>query len=76
MRPIFKTELLLYQPQANIDEEILFGKIAYQFDVEIERMLVKSILGMGIPHSVVAYDLHAIEIEILFLFLYQCKILQ
>ena len=38
MRPIFKIEMLIYQSKANIDEEILFGKIAHQFDPEIVQM--------------------------------------
>ena len=29
MRPIFKTEMLIYQSKANLDEKILFGNITY-----------------------------------------------
>ena len=29
MRPIFKTEMFIYQSKANLDEKILFGKIKY-----------------------------------------------
>ena len=29
MRPIFKTEMLIYQLKANLDERILFGKITH-----------------------------------------------
>ena len=31
MRPIFKTEMLIYQSKANLDKKILLGKITHQF---------------------------------------------
>ena len=35
MRPIFKTEMLIYQSKANLDQKILFGKINHHLDPEI-----------------------------------------
>ena len=40
MRPIFKTEMFIYQSKANLDEKSLFGKISHQSDPEIRKMLV------------------------------------
>ena len=42
MRPIFKTEMLIYQSKANLDEAILFGKITHYVDLEIRKMLSRS----------------------------------
>ena len=53
---MFKTELLIYQPKANLDEKILFGKITQHLDPEIMNMLVKRI-----PHSILVHDLLANE---------------
>ena len=41
IRPIFKTEMLINQPKANLDKNILLGKITYHFDPEIRKMLAK-----------------------------------
>ena len=41
MRPIFKTEILIIQSKANLDEKILFGKITRHFDEEIRKILTK-----------------------------------
>ena len=65
MRPIFKSEMLIYLSKANLDEKILFGKVTHHLDPEIRKMLVS--LGARIPHSVLVCDLLAIEIETLFL---------
>ena len=43
MWPIFKTEMLIYQSKANLDEEIFFGKIF--LDPELRKMLVKVMFG-------------------------------
>ena len=40
MKPIFKTEMSIYQLKANLDEKILFGKITHHLDPEIRKMLV------------------------------------
>ena len=37
MRPIFKTEILIYQSKANLDGKILFGKITRHLDPEIRK---------------------------------------
>ena len=40
MWPIFKTEMLIYQSKANLDEEISFCKITHLSDPEIREMTV------------------------------------
>ena len=45
MRPIFKTEMLMYQSKANLDEKILFGNITHHSDPEIRKMLVRGMFG-------------------------------
>ena len=37
MRPIFKTEMLIFQSKANLDEKILSGKITHHKDPEIRK---------------------------------------
>ena len=37
MRPIFKTEMLMYQLKANFDEKSLFGKITYHLDPDFGK---------------------------------------
>ena len=37
MRPIFKTEMLIYHSKANLDEKILFGKITHYLDPKLEK---------------------------------------
>ena len=44
-RPIFQTEMLLYQSKVNLDEKILFGSIPHLIDPEIRKMLVKGMSG-------------------------------
>ena len=46
-RPIFKTEMLIYQSQANLDEKIVFGKITRYLDPEIGKMLERGMFGNG-----------------------------
>ena len=45
MRPIFKTKMFTYQSKANLDVEILFGKITDHLDQEIRKMLVRGLYG-------------------------------
>ena len=52
MRPIFKTKMLIYLPQANLDDKILFGKITHHLDPEIRaKCPQRACLGTIIPHS-------------------------
>ena len=37
MGPIFKTEMLLYQSKANLNEQILFDKITHKLDLELGK---------------------------------------
>ena len=50
MQSIFKTEMLIYQSRANLDENILFGKITHHTNAEIGKMLVRSMFGNRILH--------------------------
>ena len=34
---IFKTEMLIYQSKANLDENILFGKITHHLDLKVGK---------------------------------------
>ena len=43
MRPIFKTKMLVFHPNANLDEEILFGKVTHFKDPTIRKM---SVMGL------------------------------
>ena len=43
MRLIFKTEMLIYQSKANLDEEILFGILLHLINPDIREMLVKEL---------------------------------
>ena len=52
MRLIFKTEMLIYQSKANLDEKILFSKITHHSDPEIRKMLVNGMFGNKAPHSI------------------------
>ena len=45
MRPIFKTEMLIYQSKVNLDEKTLFGNTPHLIDPEIRKMLVKGTFG-------------------------------
>ena len=55
--------MLIFQSKANLDEEILCGKITHQLDPEIRKILV--CFGTKIPHSILTHDLFPIEIKIL-----------
>ena len=47
MRPIFKTEILIYQPKDNLDEKILVVKITYnlkgQGHVTVNKLVISTI---------------------------------
>ena len=45
MRSIFKAEILIHQSKTNLDEKILFGKIAHHLDAEIRKLQVNSKFG-------------------------------
>ena len=45
MLPKFKTNMLIYQSKANLDEKNLFRKIAHHLDLEIRKMLVRGMFG-------------------------------
>ena len=50
MGPIFKSEFLIYQSKANLDEKILFGKVTHRVDLEIRKMPVRNLYGNRIFH--------------------------
>ena len=72
MKPILKTEMLIYQSKAKLAEKILLGKIIHYLDPEIRKMLVNGKFGNEDPHSILVHDLLAIELKFYFLH-YQCK---
>ena len=41
MWPIFKAEMFICHSKDNLDEKILFGKIAHHLDPEIKKMQVR-----------------------------------
>ena len=45
MRPIFKTEMFIYQSKVNLDEKNLFGNIPHLTDPEIRKILLKGMFG-------------------------------
>ena len=45
MRPIFKTEMFIYQSKVNFDEKILFGSIPHLTSPEMSKMLEKGMFG-------------------------------
>ena len=51
-RQIFKIKMLIYQSKANLDKEILCGKITHHLDLEIWKMLVRGMFGKRIQHSI------------------------
>ena len=67
MRPIFKTEMLIYQSKINLHEKILFRKIPHLIDPEMRKILEKGMFGSKIPHSILVHYLPPIEIRITFL---------
>ena len=48
--PIFKTELLIYQSKANLDEKILFDKVTHHLDPKMRKMPVRGLYGNRIFH--------------------------
>ena len=59
--------MLIYKSKVNLDEKILFGNIPHLTDPEIWKMLVNSMFGNKISHSILVHDLPSIEIRILYL---------
>ena len=47
MRPIFKTEMLIYQSKTTLDEKHLFGNITHHVDQEIKKIIVKGIISLS-----------------------------
>ena len=45
MRPIFKTEMFIYQSKVNLDEKILFGSIPHLTTIEMRKMLERGMFG-------------------------------
>ena len=56
-------KMLIFQSKANLDEKILFGKITHHLDPEILKSWYEACFGTRIPHSILVYDLLAIELE-------------
>ena len=67
MRQIFKAEVFIYQSKANLDEKILFGKIAHHLGPEIRKMQVNSRFGNQDSTFHLVHHLLAIEIKVLFM---------
>ena len=63
MRPIFKTEILICQSKAILDENILLGKITHLWDPEISKMLARCLLGTKIPQSILVGHLFPIDVN-------------
>ena len=45
MRPIFKTEMFIYQSKVKLDEKISFGNIPHLINQEIRKLLVNGKFG-------------------------------
>ena len=45
MLPIFKTEMLIYRSNTNLDVMIMFGTISHLLDPEIRKMSVRDLYG-------------------------------
>ena len=58
---MFKIEVLMFQSKANLDEKILFVKVA------VEKFLQGACMETRTPYFVLVHDLLFIEVEILFL---------
>ena len=50
MGPIFKTELLIHQSKANLDEKLLLDEIAHLLNIEIRKVPVRGLYGNRIFH--------------------------
>ena len=57
MKPIFKTEVLMYQSKVNLEEKILFVNVPHLIDPE-----TRACLQQKIPYSILVHDLPSIEI--------------
>ena len=45
MRPMFETEMFIYESKANLNENILFGKITHHLDSLMRQMLLRGMFG-------------------------------
>ena len=54
---IFNTKMLIFRPQANLNDKILFGKINHQLGPDIRKILVRVMFGTRILNSILVYDL-------------------
>ena len=45
MRPILKSEMFIYQLNANFNEKISFSEITHHLDLEIRKMMVQGMFG-------------------------------
>ena len=55
---IFKTETLMYQSNANLDEQILFGKITHLYEPTSRKMPLKGFVWESkIPRSILVHNL-------------------
>ena len=67
VRPIFKTEVLIYQSKGDLHEKILFDKVARHLEPEIRKCLKGACLGTKIPNTILVHNLLTIEVKVLFL---------
>ena len=63
VRPIFKSEMFIYQSKGNVDEKSYFGKITPHLAPETRKMLVRSLFGNQDSTSILVCNL--LEIKIL-----------
>ena len=49
MRPIFKSEMSIYQSKANLCVKILFGKLTHHLDPKIRQILIRGMFGNEDP---------------------------
>ena len=45
MRPIFKTEMFIYQSNVNFDEKFFLSNTSHLIDLEIRKMLERGLYG-------------------------------
>ena len=65
MWPLFKTEMLIYQSKANLDEKILFGKLTHHLRSNNQKNPCKGFAWESkIPRSILVFDLCSIEVYV------------
>ena len=62
MKPTFKTEMLIYQSKANLDEKILLGNITHFIEPKIRKMHVRGFYKSRILRFILVHDLYGIEV--------------